>query len=100
MCDHSLVRPISSKDDTIRPRTASIIRLLITQDGKFVIGSRIREGEVLIVIVLVRILIAAYCGPVFVVAVALLHGGINVILGIASTAAGFCALALGDVRFR
>lgn len=100
MCNHALVRPIPSEDDTISSRTDSIIRLLITQNGKFIVRSSIREGEALVILVLVRITIAANRGPVLVVAVALLDGGINVILRIACATAGFCTLALGDVRFR
>ena len=100
MCNHALVRPIPNEDDTISSRTASIIRLLITQNGELVIGSSIREGEALVIFVLVRITIAANCGPVLVIAVALLDGGIDVNLRIACATAGFCALALGDVRFR
>ena len=98
MCDHALVRPIASEDDTIGSWTASSVYLLITQNGKFVVGSSIWEGEAFIVFVLVRIFIAAHCRPLFVVAVALLHGGVDVILGIACAAASLCALALGDVR--
>lgn len=100
MCDHALVRPTPSEDDTISSGASSGIDLLITQDRKFIIGSTIWEGEALVVFVLVRIIIVAHRGPVLVVAVALLHRSVDVILGIACAAAGFCALALGVVSLR
>lgn len=100
VCDHALVRPISGEDDPIGSRTASSIHLLITQDGEFVIGSSVWEGEALVVFVLVRIFIVAHRGPVLVVAVALLHGRVDVILRVACIAASFSALALVDVRSR
>ena len=100
MGDHALVRTISGEDDTIGSWTASSVYLLITQDGEFVIGSSVRKGETLVVFVLVRIFIATDGGPLLVVAVALLHGGVDVVLGIACAAAGFCALALGRVRLK
>lgn len=80
MCDHTLVRPIPSKDDTISSRTAASINLFITQDGKFIIGSCIWEGEALVIFVLMRIIIAAHGGPVFVISIALLHSGVDIIL--------------------
>ena len=100
MCDHALVRPTSSKDDTIGSRTASGINILVTQDGKFVVGTIIWKGEAFVVVILVRVFIVAHSGPILVIAVALLHGSVDIILGIACAATGFCALALGDVRSR
>lgn len=94
MCDHALVRATPSEDNTISTGTASGIHFLVAQDGKLVVRSSIWEGEALVVFVLVRIFIAAHCGPVLVVAVALLHGGGDVILGIACVAACFSTLAL------
>ena len=100
MCDHALIRPTPSKNDTIRSRTASSINLLVTQDGKLVIGTIIWKGEAFVVVILVRVFVVAHSVPILVIAVALLHGGVDVILGIACAATCFCALALGDVRLR
>ena len=100
MCNYPLVRPISRENDTISSRTASSINILITQDGKFVIRSSIWKGEIFVVVILVRVFIAAYSGPILVITVALLYGGVNVILGITCTATGLCTLALGAVRLR
>ena len=100
MSDYALVRPASSKNDTISSWTASSINIPIAQDGEFVIWPIVWKGEVFVIVILVRVFIAAYGCPIVVIAVALLHGGINVILGIACAATSFCALALDDVRLR
>ena len=100
MRDDALVRPISSEDDAVSSGTASSVNLLVTQNGKLVIRSTIWEAEAFVVVVLMRIFIVAHGGVVLIVAVTLLHGGIDVILGIARAAAGFCALTLDSVRWR
>lgn len=100
MCDHTLVSPIPSEYNSISTGTASGIHILVTQDRKLVIWSSIWEGEALVVFVLVRIFVAAHCASVLVVAVALLHSGVDVVLGVACVAASFSALALADVRSR
>lgn len=100
MCDHTLVRPIPSEDNTISTGAASSVHFFVTQDGKFIIWSSIWEGEALVVFVLMRILVAAHSGSVLIVAKALLHGGVDVILGVACIAASFSTLALVDVRSR
>ena len=94
---HALVGPIPSEDDTISPRTSSSIDLLVTQNGEFVVGSSIWEGETLVIVVLVRICVVAHCRAILVVAVALLHRGVDVILRVACAAAGLCTLALRSV---
>lgn len=100
MCNHALVRPTSSEDDTIGSWTASSIDFLITQDGELVIGPIIWKGEAFVVVILVRVIIVTHSSPILIIAVPLLHGSVDVILGIASAATGLCALALGDVRSR
>ena len=100
MCDDALVRPTSREDDSISSGTASGVHLLVTQDGELIVRSVVWEGEAFVVVVLVRVVIVAHGGPVLIVAVTLLHGGVDVVLGVACAAAGFCALALGGVSCR
>ena len=100
MCNYALVRPTSSENDTISSWTASSVNFLITQDGEFIIWPSIWKGEAFVIMILVRVSIVAYSVPVLVITVALLHGGVNVILGIACAATSFCALTLGDIRLR
>ena len=98
MCYHALVGAIPGEDDTIRSRTSSSIDLLVTENGELVVGSRVWEAETLVIVVLVRILVVTHCRAILVVAIALLHRGVDVILRVACAAAGFCTLALRSVR--
>ena len=100
VCYYALIRPTSSENDTISSRAASSINIPIAEDREFVIWPIIWKGEAFVIVILVRISIAAYGGPFLVIFVPLLQGGVNVILGIACAATSFCALALGDVRTR
>ena len=97
MSYHALVAAIPSEDDTISSRTSSSIDLLVSQDGEFVVRSGVWEGEALVIVVLVRIVVVTHGRARLVVAVALLHGGVDVVLRVACAAAGFCTLALRSV---
>ena len=98
--NYALVRPTSSENDTISSWTASSIIIPIAQDGEFVVWPIVWEGEAFVVVILMRVFIVAYSLPILVIAVTLLHGGVNVVLGIACAATSFCALALGEVSLR
>ena len=83
MCDYALIRPASGEDDPIGTGTAPSIRLVGVQDWEFVVRSRIRKGETLVVFVLMGILITTHGLPILVVAVPLLYSCVDVGLVVA-----------------
>ena len=91
MRDNALVGTILCEDNPIRPGTASRVRTPATQDGKLVVRPSVREAETLTVVVLVGVGVRGVAG--LQVGAALLDGGVNVGLLVASRAAGVGALA-------
>lgn len=83
MGDDSFVSSISSEDNPVSTRTPTRIDFVVIQDWELIVRARIRECETLVVFILVRILIAADCLALLVVAVALLYSSVDVGMGIA-----------------
>ncbi len=79
----TFVRSISSEDDPIGAWAATRVHILACQDREFIVWSRIRECDTLVVFVRVRILASANCLAVLVVPVALLNGSLYVRLDVA-----------------
>ncbi len=78
MCDDSLVRAASRENNSISARASSRVRVVGVQDRKFVVGSCTGKFEAFIIVVLVGVFAAADSLAVLVVAVALLHGFVDV----------------------
>lgn len=79
--------------NTVRTGAATIVHVVVGQDGEFIVRPGDGEVEILVVVVLVRIVAGLAAG--LVQGVALLDGGVDVAGSVADGAAGGCALA-GD----
>ena len=98
--NHPLVCALTGENDSIRPRTASGIDLIATQDGEFVIRTRVGEVEALVIIVYVRIFVFTDGGVLFIVVAALLDSVVDVGLIVTRAAALIDALSLREGQKR
>ena len=94
MSYHPFILTATREDDPIGARTTSGVWLIAAKDWKFIVGSSIREAEAFIVVVLVRIFVAADRLPVLVITITLLHGFVDIRLIIACRATSIHALTL------
>lgn len=83
MRDDTLKRTRSREDDPIRPWAPASVRVVAAQDGELVISPGAGEVEVLVIIVLVWIVIAAHGLASLKVVAALGYGFVDVGLPVA-----------------
>ena len=76
--NHTFILARSGEYNSVSPRASSRVDFVAVEDGEFVVRSRIREIEALVIVVLVRILITAHSLAILIVAVTLFHGSIDI----------------------
>lgn len=93
--DHTSQRAVGVEDDAVRPGAAARVDLVRAQDGELLVGAGDVEVDVLVVVLRVRVVVAADLRAGLVVLVALGDGGVDVRLPVADAAAGVGARLAG-----